>query len=349
MKWRPAGKHGPQRKRRVVCSEKEAKIFLAKEADASSRGSLGMVVALDWDEALQMYEGRLSAKNVVELYRADVLRVLSGLRAIAPNLGKVEPAHIQAYLDDNARALRADGFEGWASTCNNHRNKLSGFFRYLWQMRKIPYNPVSATFPFNVTKVPKRELKAAEYAKVWRKCEPEVQDILTFLLVTGCRLSEMAGAKHSDISADGTWTCTDRKGNDFVRMFLPNQMQGLVARQRRCEDGLIFHKWVTRKKGSLPGHGFVLGAPVEKRWLEDVIANRCTLAKVPKFGPHDLRHANAQWARAAGISPWHVQAQLGHSTVTTTEIYAPADAGGSKVVQLKILEILSKALKVKTV
>jgi len=93
-----------------------------------------------------------------------------------------------------------------------------------------------------------------------------------------------------------------------------------------------------------------LGAAVEKRWLEDVLSQRWQIAGlVPEFTPHDLRHANGMWARAAGVSPWLVQQQLGHSSVVTTEIYAKGNFDGSKVVQLTVLSIRDKALQASAV
>lgn len=351
LRWRPAGSLGPQRKRRVSCSEKEAKIFLAKEADATMRSVLGMIVDVTWEDALKVYNSHLDAKAVNRQYRGDVLKALEGLQAVAPVLAKVEPAHVQGFLDNRARKLKSDGFEGWATTTNNARMMLSGFFKYLWRMRRIPFNPVSATFPFPETKQPPRDLKPLEYSAVRGMSEPEIQDVMDFLLLTGCRLSEMAKMKHADVDKDGRWTCTGRKGKDFVRMILEPKALAIIRRQPQSDQtpSLVFHKWMPRRKGSTRGHGFTVGAPVDNRWLEDVIAHRCTLANIERFTPHDLRHAHAQWLRAAGVSPWFVQAQLGHSTITTTEIYANRDLSGSKVCQSTVEKILEKAIQTKAV
>lgn len=344
--WRPAGARGPRYRRRLKCTAAEASRFLAEQHASRTRGAAGLPVSVSWDDAVELYRSHQEAKGLTEQYRSDVGKVLVSLRACCPDLERVEPMHVQTWLDTLARTLQKRNRRGWANTVNHWRNMASGFFKFMGKRTKRP-NPIALTDPFTVTKRPPRNLRPNEFAALWRVSEPSVRDLLDFSLLTGCRLSEMAGMRLSDVSKAGVWTCQDRKGHDYIRMELPASVLKIVHRQPRRDDGLVFHKWATRRPGSDNGHGFNAGEPVDKRWFEDVLKFRSIAAGIAKITPHNLRSAAATWAREAGCSPWHVQSLMGHSTVTTTEMYArPAVAeSGTKVAQSAILKAREKALK----
>lgn len=344
LRWRPAGSSGPARRRRIECTEKEAADFLAEQSADRTRGSAGMATKITWDDGLAMYSERLAAKGVVQRYADDVVRILAELREAAPTLNKIQPLHIQNWLDGVARRLQDENRKGWASTANHYRDMASGFFRYLWRMRKLPMNPVNATFPFTETKHAKRDLQPQEYAAVWKVSEPTVRDLMDFSLITACRCSEMAGALRSAVDARGVWTIPGRKAHDFVKIALPAEIVELVARQPKTDDALIFHAWVQRKPESSRGHGFTPGAPIDRTWWRAVLVNRCSQIKglVP-FSPHVLRHAAATWAREAGIGMDDIQNHLGHSSAQMTENYATRPV--SNVCQQAIWKARSKAIQ----
>jgi integrase len=155
--------------------------------------------------------------------------------------------------------------------------------------------------------------------------------------------------KRADIKDGKVWICQDRKGKDFIKAELDQSILEIIVRQPVELDGLVFHKYTPRQTVKIPkrvskGHGFTPGTPLDKRWLEETIKNRAELAGLLHIKPHDLRHAAATWARQSGCSPWLVQALLGHSTVSTTEIYASKNSGDKRVT-LAILEMRNKALK----
>jgi len=344
LSWRPSGSRGPKLRRVVDCTAKEARAFLLREGADRSRAGLGLPSNLSWDDAIAMYSERLDAKGVVARYKADVLERLEDLRQFAPTLQHVEPHSIQSWLDAIAKNLKKDKRAGWARTANLHRSMVSGFFRYLVRMRKLQYNPVSATFEFPETIKPPRNVSPQDYARVWEISEPSVRDCMDFSLITACRFSEMAEAKHADI-VNGVWTIKDRKGHDYLKLALPPEILAIVQRQPKTEDGLIFHKWVPRKQGSDAGHGFNPGEPMDRTWWREVIAQRCNqIQGLVRFKPHDLRHAAATWARAAGLSPWFIQNLLGHSTIKTTEIYAAKDLSGAEKVSLALMKIRDEAI-----
>src|SRR6185369_14300376 len=74
--WRPLGTKGPRKHRIVACTPKEMRDFLKQQSLARSRFSVGMQTEIGWDEALEMYAERMDAKGCVDVYRADVFRLL---------------------------------------------------------------------------------------------------------------------------------------------------------------------------------------------------------------------------------------------------------------------------------
>jgi integrase len=345
LRWLPSGRRGPRLSKTVECSPSEARDYLLREAARRGRAELGLPTRLSWQESIALYRAHMQAKGRVDLYVDNVISTLEAMQELAKTPEGVSPALIQTWLDTYAKCLRKRGLKGWGNTANHRRNMVSGFFRYLYRMRHIRENPITFTTPYPVAEHPARNLRPEEYARIWTVSEPSVRDLMDWCLLSACRLGEMAKMKFDHIQGD-RWVCTGRKAHDSFVLPLSAELIAIVERQKRLPDGLVFHKWVHRRPDRGSGHGFLPGSPIEKRWWEEVIAHRCDLAKIPPCTPHDIRHAGATWAREAGVSPWHIQSLLGHSTVKTTEIYARESESGRKTASEALSRIRAAALNV---
>jgi integrase len=233
--------------------------------------------------------------------------------------GALDSADVDAWLNGLARDARDRGRPGWARTCNKKRTMAGGLFRFLRLKRRIPANPFEAVEAFVEREPVRRLLRPEEYAAVWRACEPSLRDLLDFLLATGCRISEAVRMRRADL-AGGIWLIPRRKARDVLRLALPAAVQALIERQPPGDP--VWRRWVPRRPGTGPGHGFREGTAVDTAWLDAALRARCAAAGVPAFGAHALRHAAAGWARAAGLPALWIRDTLGHSTVVTTERYA---------------------------
>jgi integrase len=348
LNWRPYGTRGPRKQRTVSCSEKEAKDFLRNQATQRSREPLDIPTATTWQSTIDLYRARLQAKGDSEDY---ITKTMALVESISDHCGLADVAairarHVQAWIDTLAYQARKNERPGWARNANKKLSMIGGFFRYLARKRHIQADPMMATDRFPEPKTLKRQLTPDEYAAVWKVSEPSIRDLMDFLLLTGARVGEVEGLKHSHITEAGVWKIAERKAKDELAMPLTPELLEIVKRQDPHPDGYVFSKRVGVLPTTGKGHGLQLGGPIQEKWLLAVLKQRAALAGVREFRIHDLRHAASTWAVNAGVSMWFVKGFLGHSNIQTTHKYTDAhNAGGTNVVQKAILQERDKAFK----
>ena len=349
VRWRPFGVKGPYRKKRIPGTEAEIKEMLARASSNRARRRIGMAGHLTWREAKDTYRDHLTkVKGVTAAHLKEVFRQIKAAEKYshAPTLNEVEPADLDRWRAALVQDLKSRNLPGWAATANRKKAMLRAFFQFFAKRRIISWNPVDALEPLKQTVTPSRELTVDEYAKVWKKCEPRVQDLTDFLLITGCRISEATRMKFADVDKERRWTILNRKGKVYLRLILPPFLMQIVRRQPKTPDGLVWHRWTRRKPNAIRGHGWVAGVPIGTEWFDALIKERCRLANVPPYSAHDLRHANAQWAKAAGVSTRNSQDLLGHGDERTTERYAQSSfTSGANVVLRKMVQVRKKAVQ----
>lgn len=142
---------------------------------------------------------------------------------------------------------------------------------------------------------------------------PELRDIVIFLIDTGARAGEAANLPWSDVNMDArTITFWDTKGGRPRTVPMTERVfQTLSDRRRRVLAGsqptLVFKGW-------LDGRGRTL--PLSSAWRN--LAGELGL----KVRLHDLRHTFASRLVQAGASIKAVQELLGHATLQMTMRYA---------------------------
>lgn len=356
MLWRPAGHTGPKHRRRLPCTEQEAQSFLLDRFEERSRTAAGMPISITWADALQRFQERLEARQNNPRYTEESLALLRSLRdrvRVDPPL--VQPIHVDDWLEMLANTARKKKRPGWATTANRKRAQVHAFFRWLFKKRFITANPVDATDPFRAEKRLPRNLTPVEYVKVWEKCEPPLQDLLDFLLLTGCRIGEAVNMKRVDV-INGTWIVKKRKGKNDHKIPLPALLLEIILRQPsqppppHAADGLVWHKMVRPQPDSAQQGGRPLDTsdPIDAFWLGKVLKYRCKWADVEYFHAHDLRHAAGSWADEEGMAANQIQKLLGHTQLSTTLRYAHGDGTvGAKRVQEMLLTVRAKHMQTK--
>jgi integrase len=178
---------------------------------------------------------------------------------------------------------------------------LSKMFSWLVQHRKIATNPCLGMYVPPAPAARDRVLTDAEIAKFWAAATQERAEFsapLKLLLLTGCRLNEVAGMARSELSADGaTWTIPgERTKNKRVHVVpLPLLASDLISIVESVSD-LAF-----TTNGKTPVSGW---SKIKKR------LDRAML--VPPWRLHDLRRTAATGMAEIGIAPHIVEAALNH-------------------------------------
>lgn len=133
-------------------------------------------------------------------------------------------------------------------------------------------------------------------------------DFITLALHTGCRSGELLNLKWKDVHLDHKFFLLNKTKSGKRRSIPLNNTaaQMLIKRHREHLGDYVFSSITGKKLGSIKT-GF---------------NNACKAAEIKDFRIHDLRHTCAAWLAMLGVPMLTIRDLLGHSSITTTEIYA---------------------------
>lgn len=231
--------------------------------------------------------------------------------------------------------VRQQGQRGGAVSSQAHLiSVLKSFYRYLLQDGLLEFSPVSAV------SLPKKWIKLPEYLSIEEVLRLlEVPDtgtiigkrdraILELMYATGMRISEVAHLKLSDVYlAEG-----------FLRVFGKGGKERIVPFNEISRDCLRDYLDLSRPalvKQARPEQIFVnySGEIFSRQGLWKMIkAYGLRVGLASRLTPHVLRHSFATHLVEKGADLRSVQMLLGHSSITTTEIYTHLAKGQVKKV-----------------
>ncbi len=259
------------------------------------------------------------AKNSLEAYRRDMrlfARWLEVKRPGCATLLQVQSHDIQAYL-----AERSD--QSKASSSNRRLSVLKRFYGMALRQRQVQADPclniASARQPprfvHSLTEGQVEALLAAP--DVSTPLGLRERTMLELLYASGLRVSELVGLKLVELSLnDGVVRVTGKGDKTRLVPF------GQVAREwleRYLKEGrpLILD-------GQVDDALFVTGrgGPMTRQMFWVIITKHASKAGIEaKLSPHTLRHAFATHLLNHGADLRVVQLLLGHSDISTTQIY----------------------------
>jgi integrase len=169
-------------------------------------------------------------------------------------------------------------------------------------MGAIPSVP--RTRPERTQEKPARFLSAVEESRVLSILHPRERELCVILLYTGMRKSELWGLTWEDIDWE-TGLIQVHQTKSGKRRFLP-----ITSRVRAILEGL-------QEAGkATPAGGMNINT------FDDHFRNACKTARVLGVSVHTLRHTYASRLAQNGVSLLLIQKLLGHSSASTTLVYA---------------------------
>jgi len=142
--------------------------------------------------------------------------------------------------------------------------------------------------------------------------------IFEVLYSTGCRVSEIAALTWSDINFERGTTIVEGKGRKQRLCVLGGPACYALKAMRLSADVL----WEERANGDDPLFLNLKGGPLTVRSIERQMKTWLAAAGLPPdLTPHKLRHSFATHLLDAGADLRSVQEMLGHSSLSTTQIY----------------------------
>ena len=258
------------------------------------------------------------SRNTIEAYHRDLTRFLLYLKGKGiEDPAKVEKLDIQAFL----LALKRDRLS--ARTIARNLVALRTFFRYLIEEALLRKNPVEELESPRLARKLPEILSPAEVERLLQQPESQTllggrdRAMLEVLYAGGMRVSELVKLTLNQVNLEGGYILLYGKG----------------SKERVVPIGQEALKWVIRYlntirpsllKGKESPYLFVnrSGKPLSRQrfWQTlQVYGRRAGIGK--KITPHLLRHSFASHLLEGGADLRSVQVMLGHSDISTTQIY----------------------------
>lgn len=237
---------------------------------------------------------------------------------------------LQRYQRHLFHYRKADGAPLALSTQATLLHPLRAFFKWLTVENHILYNPAAdLTIPKLPRRLPKVLMTVEEVEHVLNQCDITTpmgirnRAMLETLYSTGVRRIEVMALTLYDLDTN-RHTLMVRQGKGKKDRLIP-------IGERACA---WIDKYLTDVRPVLilaPDHGklFVTdyGEPYEKNRLSDMVKRYMRLAGIEHGSCHAFRHAMATHMLEAGCDIRYIQAMLGHSELSTTEIYTQVSIG----------------------
>lgn len=202
-------------------------------------------------------------------------------------------------------------------TLDKYREYICHFYQWASNEDYIEKNPVRALKPIKYEIKPRQALNQIELEYIRKACITlKEKAIIEVLYSTGCRVSELARLKKSDIDWNDKSIHLFGKGNKHRFSFINAKAEVAI------KDYLVTR---TDENDSLFVSDRRPYNPIKKDALEKIVRNisRRTVGKVDKrVTPHVLRHTTATTAIRNGMPVEDISKLLGHSKIDTTMIYA---------------------------
>ena len=261
--------------------------------------------------------------NSINSYKTDLLKLFTFLESInRHDLNEVTYQNITQFFEEQ----RTDGIN--SSSVRRYSSSIKGFFSYLKQNDYIKKNPV---INLKSTKIA-RDLpsvlsfieveKILDQPKIKSKLGLRDKAILELLYSSGLRVSELTNLKVSDLFFE----------DEVIRVL------GKGSKQRIVPVGSSAIKWVTeylqklrpllQKRMKSENVIFLnsRGSKISRMGIWKLVKKYCELAEIEKeVHPHTFRHSFATHLLEGGADLRAVQEMLGHSDISTTQIYTHID------------------------
>lgn len=200
---------------------------------------------------------------------------------------------------------------------DKYRGYLSGFFTWATDEGYIPSNPMRTVPSIKYERKPRQNLTQLELEYLRDACETSRERaIIEFLYSTGCRVSELAIVKRSDIDWNAKSVHLFGKGRKHRTSFINAKAEVALQTYLESRSDDCEYLFVTERK---PTRALTKDA-IEK--MVRIISSRVSDKISKPVTPHVLRHTTATTALQSGMPIEDISKLLGHESIDTTMIYA---------------------------
>lgn len=262
------------------------------------------------------------AANTIESYRRDLRSYLDYLRGRQVD----EPETIEGE-DLSGFAARESGTGLAARTLARRYTSLRMFHRYMVREGIVTNDPTAVLLSPRLPFLLPHALPVTDVTRLLEGVEPEIplglrdRAMLEFLYATGMRVSELTDfSVRSFLRKERCVRCFGKGGKErvipvgrvavrFVERYIEEARYLLLG--RRSEEALFLN---------------FRGGRLSRMGVWKILKKRAGEAGIRRqVSPHTLRHSFATHLLEGGANLRDVQEMLGHSSISTTQIYTAVD------------------------
>ena len=255
------------------------------------------------------------SKNTLSAYRSDLIHFSIWLQPKKVDLIKVESKDILAYLSSSDNAS--------ARTVARRLSSLRRLYEYLLREDQIKQNPVSNVDAPRLGRTLPKSLTEAEVEALLDAPNTEhaagVRDktMLELLYATGLRVSELVGLTVQQVNLRQGVVRVTGKGNKERLVPMGEEANSWLERYLSSARSEILNNALT--DAMFPSNR---GKAMTRQTFWHIVKRYAKVADIKKtLSPHVLRHAFATHLINHGADLRVVQMLLGHSDISTTQIY----------------------------
>ena len=251
------------------------------------------------------------AQSTISAYIRDIQKFLEYLEGVGIDFKEIMPRTIKRYL--NASGISA-------KTANRRFASITSFYSYLVEDGIININPASGIRRYKVSVTTEPNCFSPHEIELVRKACPDIlsQTIIDMFYLTGIRLEELRTCQLTTVDMDRKYIRVIRKGRGgekgkpqhvrFPISFIPALESYISWRNKTARPG-ITELFISRNGNTLSRN--------QIEYMLKKIGRKIG----ENLHPHKLRHTFATWLLESGADIREAQELLGHSDISTTQIY----------------------------
>ena len=277
-----------------------------------SSDSCGAILAAELEEFLDYLTlERGLSMNSVHAYRRDLEAHFGFLRRQeVRRVRDIDAAHVIRYLSSLRRRCAP-------STVMRKLSALKAFYRYFVRQERLTVDPTANLGSPRLARRLPTTLSIAEVERLLAQPDPAkprgLRDraLLEFAYATGLRVSELVTVERDAVNFEmGFVRCTGKGSKERIVPVGRRALEALRAYLASRED---------TGRTLFAGRG---GRPMTRAGVWNLLRRYARQAGLrQKVSPHTLRHSFATHLLAGGADLRAIQEMLGHTSVSTTQIY----------------------------
>ncbi len=274
------------------------------------------------------------ANNTIEAYRLDINQFFEFLTINKINFDQITEQKLKLFISSIYKKNIS------IATTNRKIACLRSFFKFLYNNSFIKTNPCEelalikkeSNLPVFLTKN-EIEILLNEAAKSNTIKGIRIYTILELLYSTGMRISECLSLLHDDVLTSADELVINGKGNKQRSVFITQSAQKALSKYLVIRGQFVARlsrQFINNNKYLFCSDG-ELGYFSRQNFFIALkkLGHICKIDEA-KLSPHKIRHSFATHIYQGGANLRVLQEVLGHSDISTTQIYTHTNVAGLK-------------------